>query len=197
MLTTRAAYASGPPPGYAPVTETDSYTLWRRGGGVSDRRPGETGPEPGREGGCEGKPRRVAAFAGPPVVAQASDWSATTIESGDSATTELELDPGDWDISSSTTRPGRLTLRGAGLEVTLPGNLDYRGTAPYWAAGTIAVAAPAPGPVTVTASVERPPFFGRLLGTHSVAHLGALAATRTGGEPAPSTCGDYVDWFIP
>ena len=47
--------------------------------------------------------------------------------------------------------------------------------------------------MTITATVEDPPLAGRLLGAHSVAHLGALAATSA--EPARAGCAGYVDWY--
>ena len=194
VLTTRAAYASGPPPGYRVVAETPSYRLWEAGGLATERRlPGETGPEPGRRAGCEGDPRAVATLARAPVEAPAAAWSATTIESGGSATLRLDLPArGAWDLSLryDSTRP--LAVRAAGLETALPANLDYRGVAPFWDAGRIVVARP--GPVTVTATIAEPPLVGRLLGADSVAHLGDLAATaaRSGRDEG---CAGYVDWY--
>jgi hypothetical protein len=193
VLTTRASYASGPPPGYEPVAETESYVLWERGGRVQARRPGETGEEPGRVGGCSGRAERVASFAAEPVVAAPTEWSAATIEGGEEAVLEVELSRGAWDLSLEydSTRPVSLTA--PGFEATLPGNLDYRGTAPFWSAGTIEAAEP--GTIPITASVERPPPAGRLLGADSVAHLGALAATAARPERTGSECSGYVDWY--
>jgi len=193
VLTTRAAYASGPPPGYDPVAETDSYVLWERGGEVDARRPGETDEEPGRLEGCTGSAERVATFSEPPVLWPATDWTATTIEHGERAEVEIELPPGAWSLSLQydSTRP--LILTAPGFEAALPGNLDYRGTAPFWAAGTVDVREA--GEATIAASVEAPPLAGRLLGADSVAHLGALAATLAGGNRVGSRCRGYVDWY--
>ncbi len=190
VLTTRAAYASGPPPGYRPLAETDSYVLWERAGPVAGRLPGEDDDAPGRLGGCSGQPRRVATFAREPVLA--AEWSDPTVESGDSSITELELARGTWELSLryDATRP--LTLSAPGFERTLPANLDYRGAAPFWAAGTLAVGGDEP--IELTATVERPPLVGRLLGARAVAHLGPLAATATGDVRGPG-CEDYVDWY--
>ncbi len=194
VLTTRAGYASGPPPGYESVTRTDSYELWRKQRSPLDREPGEIDAAPGRAGSCPvKKPRRVSSFAAEPVVADPDDWSRTTVESGESGTVVLDLPAGIWDLSLQydSTRPLTLTDDAARLDETVPGNLDYRGTAPFWPAGRIEIAGGAP--VEITARVERPPLAGRLLGAHSVAHLGSLAATSA--EPARSGCHDYVDWF--
>ena len=67
---------------------------------------------------------------------------------------------------------------------------------------------PRTGPVRFAVAVERPPLAGRLLGTKSQAHLGAIAATRAGpGGPIPGeagrqialsgACGRYLDWYRP
>ena len=194
VLTTRAAYASGPPPGYEPVERTESYELWRKNRSPVGRRPAETGSAPGLIDGCpDEKPRRASSFAADPVVAAEEDWSRTTVESGESGSVVIDLPDGIWNLSLQydSTRPVTLTDDAARLDVTVPANLDYRGTAPFWPAGRIEIAGGAP--VQITARVERPPLTGRLLGAHSVAHLGALAATSA--EPARDGCRGYVDWF--
>jgi hypothetical protein len=200
-LTTRAAYASGPPPGYRIVARTDSYLLWAKQKGLSPigREPAEFGPEPGRFGGCpETKPAQLAAFSEAPVVFPEEDWNKSTIENGSPATLDLELPRGAWDLSVQydATRPVTLSGPDAGYETTLPGNLDYRGSAPYWPAGTIEI--PNGEPIRIIASVEQPPLAGRLMGAHSVAHVGSVVATGAvdGRSPRP-TCNDYVDWYIP
>jgi hypothetical protein len=102
-----------------------------------------------------------------------------------------------------------VSLSAPGLEATLPANLDYRGVSPYWPAGGIEVRRP--GAVRIAAGVDSPPLTGRILGAGSVAHLGAIAATRVredyvegvppphpglGGRivPRAAACGDYGDW---
>ena len=213
VVTTRAAYASGPPPGYRVVQVTPSYVLWRRFGPVGDRFPAERGPAPGRVLGCsEGeRPRgRAAIFAAKPLRVDPSGWSSETIHDGSPAGIELDLPAGSWGISLAydSTRPVTLTAEGTAF-AELPGNLDFRGPAPYWPAGEIEVDRPTR--VRIEASVERPPTIGRLLGASSVAHLGAIAASpaATGyvdaerplpgtGErlrPAARVCDAYVDWL--
>ena len=189
VLTTKAEYASGPPPGYRVAASTDSYELWEKNGTPLGRVPGESDQAPGRTDACPPqRPALASSFAAEPVVAD--DWSSATVESGDSATIALDLPPGDWDLSLQydATRP--VTLTAPGFHTTLPGNLDYRGTAPYWPADTVESDG---GAVAITATVEDPPLAGRLLGAHSVAHLGAIAATST--EHPRAGCDGYVDWF--
>jgi hypothetical protein len=214
VLTTRAAYASGPPPGYRVIARTRSYLLWERRMPPLGRRPAERDPEPGRLGGCPRRvPSRIAAFRDAPVVAPASDWTHARLENDGPASIELDLPSGGWSLSLQydSTRPVTLSSPDVpGFSETVPGNLDYRGAAPFWPAGRID--APDGAPVRISASVERPPLAGRLLGAHSVAHLGAIAATRPGdprvgralepvppsrlGVPPPPSCGDYVDWYV-
>jgi hypothetical protein len=212
VITTRAAYASGPPPSYEPILETDSYVLWEAPGGPVRRQPVERGPEPGATVRCEAAPglTPTAVFAARPLRAESSEWSpSATIESGASASVPLDLPPGRWAISLQydSTRP--VTLTAPGLEHTVPANLDYRGVIPYWRAGEINV--DRGGATTLEATVDSPPLPGRLLGTDSVAHLGSVAATRAGpsyveGVPPPHpglgerivplarACGHYGDW---
>ena len=195
VLTTRAAYASGPPPSYEPIAETESYVLWEKRGPVGDRRPGETGPEPGRLGGCDPPVDRAAVLPAPPVVA--GEWTSTTVEDGAPGAIEIRLPPGAWELSLQydSTRP--LTLSAPGFEVELPANLDYRGTAPFWHAGAIELDRETT--VAITAEVERPPLAGRVLGASSVAHLGRIAATPAADAAIlrhRSACRGYVDWYV-
>lgn len=220
VVTTRAPYASGPPPGYEPVQVTASYVLWRSGD-LRQREPVERGDEPGTTLGCSHAVSRLLGAARPfirapvavvdqePVLSEAA-WSPSPTLEGDSASSiTLELPHGRWQLSLQydSTRP--VSLSAPGLMQALPGNLDYRGVAPFWPAGEIRV--PESGPVRFTAAVERVPLAGRLLGAHSVGHLGRLAATPAGrgyvdgveppypGEserlvPYVDACGKYSDW---
>ena len=208
VTTTRAAYASGPPQSYRFVAETDSYVLWQAGP-VGPRVPAETGPEPTGPLDCRpGRPFTGGVEAPRSTVrAETFSWApSATIEGDSPASIELSLRAGRHHLSLQydATRP--VTLSAPGFHATLPGNLDYRGTAPFWPAGTIRLAEP--GTVAIEAGVEDPPAVGRFLRAESVAHLGALVATSTtGGDvhsaaPYPGAgqdsglvrCGDDADW---
>ncbi|MGH2952949.1 MAG: hypothetical protein ACRDK9_02860 [Solirubrobacterales bacterium] len=195
VLATRAAYASGPPPAYEAIAATDTYVLWEKSGPVGGRRPGETDAQPGRTPGCEPPVERVATFPRPPVVA--ADWSTSTVEDGAPATIELRLPAGEWELSLQYDAIRPLTLSADSFRAELPGNLDYRGATPFFAAGDIEV--DRARTVTFTAAVERPPLAGRLLGSNSVAHLGTLAATAAAGtvDERARACRRYVDWYEP
>jgi hypothetical protein len=215
VITTRAAYASGPPPGYGVVRRTDDYALWKRGGRVGDRRTLAEGAQPGAPLDCgSGEGGRLAreggtasVFGRAPAIGAAGEWSpAATIENGATATQALRLSAGTWEISLQYDATQELSVAGPGLDATLPANLDYRGSLPYFPVGTVRV--DRSGPVALSVSVERPPLAGRLLHADSIAHLGAIAATQAGdGGPLPGegertvplarACGGYVDWYEP
>ena len=206
VLTTRAGYASGPSPGYEPIAETESYVLWRQDKPPTGRNPVENDPAPSATLRCtRGEANEEAALMlAKPVLAPATSWSSTTVESGSVASIAVDLPPGQWDVSLQydSTRP--VTITGAGISATLPGNLDYRGAVPFWPAGRLE--ADSRGS-TFTIEVEEPPLAGRLMGAHSVAHLGALAFTAQGVDvlpgagagPAPPrlACGHEADWTAP
>jgi hypothetical protein len=200
VLTTRAGYASGAPPDYEVIFETPSYILWEKSGPVARRVPAEDGPEPGAALDCEREPEGTAAvFRREPLVFPAGDWSSTTVESGSTASIEVDVPRGVWDVSLryDSTRSLTLTASVGAYETTLPGNLDYRGTGPFWDAGQLA--SDGIRSLRIDASVSEPPAAGRLLGAHSVAHLGDVALTRFGPErevAAGKACDKYADWLV-
>jgi hypothetical protein len=186
VITTRAAYASGHPPAFVVVRETESYALWKRLGSAGGRRTAAEGREPGAILRCVPRRRGLAAVVSPPPV-----------RSGPGADAALRLTPGRWDLSIQydATRP--LRVQAPGLDATLPANLDFRGPGPFWPVGTLTVKDA--GPVKITTTAERPPLAGRLIGAKSLAHVGAIAATPvTGARPVllNRACGEYVDWYV-
>ena len=76
MITTRAAYASGPPAAFEPLRETSDFVLWKRAGPVGERRTLAEGDRPGALLDCSGPHgRRIAGgrgmatvFTAPPVI---------------------------------------------------------------------------------------------------------------------------------
>ncbi len=213
VITTRGAFASGPPPWLRLVRTTPSFALWKRVGRLSPRRTLAEGEDPGTDLRCS-TPNggRLAASAGTATVfdrrpVSSARWRPDpTVSDGSLATAALHLTRGRWQLSLQydATRDVRVTA--PGFDAKIPANLDYRGSTPYYRVpGELTVRRA--GPVRVALSVERPPLAGRLLGATSVAHLGAIAATPSGrgsrgapgdGEaaiPLSRSCGRYLDWY--
>jgi hypothetical protein len=210
VITTRAAYASGPPPTFEPVRETPDFVLWKRTGPAGPRRVLDEGDDPGVKLQCSGgrrppAPGRAHVFARPPVIG--GTWSpGSTVEAGSPVTQTLELPSGRWEISIQYDATQPIRVSAPGFSETLPANLDYRGSVPYFPVGRLSVGSR--GPVRFTVAVEDPPFLGRVLGTKAQTHLGAIAASPAGaGGPIPGeaersvplehACGSYLDWFAP
>jgi hypothetical protein len=191
------------------VRVTPSFVLWKRTDQHPpiDRQVLAEGDHPGRtlryvfDRGSPGGSATI--FPRKPITG--SNWSAgPTVESGSTTSQTLRVPAGTWNVSIQYDASRPLDVSAPGLTSTgVPANLDYRGTTPYYAAGTLE--ASRSGPVTFTVGVEDPPLIGRLLGANSVAHLGSLALTPFGGEVGPGAgervipvkraVGRYVDWF--
>ncbi len=218
VITTRGAFASGPPPWLEPARETPSFVLWTVEGRPSpDRRVLAEGDQPGAILRCPPRrPLRGAATVFPSRPITGADWSAgPTVESGSITSQTLAVPAGRWNVSIQYDASRPLEISAPGFDGReIPANLDYRGTTPYYAAGTLTVekTVDQSGPVRFDVGVQDPPLGGRLLGAHAVAHLGSLALTpagggQDGGDPRPgsgeralalrSACGAYVDWFRP
>jgi hypothetical protein len=217
VLTTSAAFNSQAPPEFSEAERSGNFVLWERNAPA---------PEPGRPGSrrtlleplypgavldCSGPRNQVvreldgsaSALAKQPVIGEEWERSPEITEAAP-ATETLELTPGRWEISIqyASTQDLRLTAPAPGLDVTLDANLLFRGPSPFYPAGTIEVPQSRRGdgvPIEFTASVDRPPLAGRLLGTESRAYLGTIAAMPTeraaGGLPLSQACGLYVDWY--
>jgi hypothetical protein len=212
VITTRGGFASGPPPWLRLVRTTPSFALWRRVGPLTPRRTLHEGADPGATLDCRtplggrlaGATGAATVFARRPV--RSARWRpGPTVEDGSPATATVRLPAGRWAISLQYDATRDVHVTAPGLDATIPANLDYRGSTPYYRAGEMTVANG--GPLRFTVSVERPPLVGRLLGAASVAHLGAIAATPVGrsarGVPGDgesrialrAACGRYVDWY--
>jgi hypothetical protein len=204
VLTTNAAEQSEAAPGFEPALETEDFTLWHRTGATGDRRTLLEPLYPGANLDCTGPNGPLAevggtarVFSREPFVSRA--WSPDPdITDATTASLDLPLGPGRWEISIQYASTQTLHVRAPGFDRALRANLLFRGPSPYYRAGTIAIAEGA-GPVRLTVTVDRPPLAGRLLGTESRAYLGTLAATPAEPErqtvPLGAACGRYLDTY--
>lgn len=213
VITTRGAFASGPPSWLRLVRTTPSFALWKRAEPLSLRRTLAEGPDPGTVLDCSPPPgRRLSRSRGTARVfvrepLASGRWTPRpTIHDGTPATATLSLPNGRWQLSLQYDASQDVDVTAPGFEGTLPANLDYRGSTPYYRVPGILTVRRG-GKTRITVSVEPPPVAGRLLGASSVAHLGTVAATPAGTSPrgAPgdgeahvalaAACGRYVDWY--
>jgi hypothetical protein len=213
VITSAAAYQSRPSFNLRPAARTADFILWRRAGITPPRSIIEPAQAPGAVLDCSSnRGRRILAAGGTaatlptPVVGRRTAWSAQPFTSGKSATQTLRVPAGRWDVSLQYVSSTPLEIRGPGLSLHLPANLERLSN--YWPAGTLVQ--PRGGPLTIRVTTGYPGAVGRLLGaparTRALgptdhAPLGALALTRAGARPRivplRQACGRYVDWYRP
>ena len=207
VITTNAAYASTPPPGFDAVRSTPSYTLWMRQRQIPAQALIEPPDEPGALLPCGSDDPGLADQQGSatvlpePVVGPQSEWRpGSSFELGESATQTMRLDPGRWEISLQYHSPVGLTLDGPGLHEELPASLDgMYGFAPgegqFWPAGSIEL--DRAGPIRFTVRPRDVTWLGRVLAAERTSWVGAIALTRPDGPravPLHDACG-YVDRY--
>ena len=140
VLTTRAAYASGPPPGYEPIARTPSYRSGSRGAHRSVASRARPTPSPVATRDAIHANRRAR-----PWRPSRGHRSSTRLgarrrsRAGARRRSSSSLPAGTWDLSLQydSTRP--LSLSAPGFDHQLAGNLDYRGAVPYFPAGRVEV----------------------------------------------------------
>jgi len=206
VVTARTAFASQAPPNFRLAAQTPQYQLWRRTGPTPTRSVLAEEGRPGATLDCTKLRSRhgVAHVIPAPVVSGPTAWSSDVRGAGDSASQQLKLPRGRWDISLQYASRQPVSVTTAGARGTLPANLARMG--PFFTAGT--VTSDGRTPITVTASIAKLPAFGRLLGSSGNTRaldslnnrpLGAIAATRVdvSGRTLPlrRACGRYVDWY--
>jgi hypothetical protein len=210
VVTSHSTFVSQPPPNWKVVRATPQYELWQRLRPTPPRsvlaeggRPGATLDCTTSQGRALSRRRGVAHVVTEPVLGPPTAWSSDVLGAGGSASQQLKLPRGIWDLSLQYASRQDVTVSGTGFLTTLPANLARMG--PFFAAGS--VQSDGHTPVTVTASIAKLPAFGRLLGSKGHTHaldsldsrpLGALAAVRRGGGatvPLRKACGRYVDWY--
>jgi hypothetical protein len=209
-VTPSAPYQSRPPPGWRLVESTDSYRLYRR----QSRTPRIVSPaeeaRPGRVFRCK-NPKFIAllgrggtAVVWPrPVIAKRLYWEPSSeLAPGESASQEVKLPPGDWDLSlqyaSPVTgirieAPGLSTDLPAGVEATIPFRPQE---GPFWSVGRVHSDG---GAVSFTVTADTLNRVQRLLGVDAPASIGNLTAVNGQGvrtTPVASACQLYVDHII-
>jgi hypothetical protein len=211
VVTSRSPFVSQVPSNFHLDKSTAQYQLWEREGPTPPRsvidtpgRPGATLDCTTADGRALSRKRGTAHVIPEPVVALPTSWSTDVKGAGDSATQQLKLPRGSWDLSIQYVSREPVTVSGPGFSAKLPGNLARLG--PYFFVGR--VTSDGTTPVTIGAKVAELGTFGKLMGAkgHTRAldsfengTLGGLAATRADQRgvdvPLRRACGRYVDWY--
>ena len=223
-VTTSAIYQSQAPPGWALVDSTQSYELWRRTGTTppisilyEEARPGRVfrcnksklAPFR-REGGVAltWQPRSVIAkrlywkAAHANGVLLEGDHIDNQLAPGETASQQIRLPPGRWELSLQYVSPVTgVEVRAPGLDVHLPSGVDaaipYRpDQGPYWPVGTVSSRG---GPITVSVRADDVNWFQSLMGVDAPAVVGNLTAVNPDGfvtVPTASACSLFVDHLI-
>ena len=215
VITTRAAYASGPPPAFEPLRETPDFVLWKRrpGGRAAHARRGR--PSPGarsiarrRPGAARAARRHATVFAAPPVDRRRLVAELHGRERLARRSQALDPAAGRWEISIQydATRPAARHRSGARRDAARRTSTTAARcrTTP---SGELAVAPPRPDPVH---GQRRAPAAGwAACWARSRWPISARSrpARPGAGGPIPGEaerrvplshgCGRYVDWYRP
>jgi hypothetical protein len=195
VITTRTAAQSQPPANFKLVGASPSYEVFHRIGPTPGRRVLAESGHPGATLNCAtalgrllSRSRGIAAVRGAPV------YAATPIlRPGQSAHVVLHLAPGRWQLSLPYLSPQAVSVRGAGLAVTLPANLDRPGS--LWPVGAVKSTG---APLTLILTIAEPGLMSSLEPVTLYFDPQPLVAVPDAAEatiPLRAACGRYVDWF--
>lgn len=194
VIAPRDAASSAVPDGLRLQRRTGTFDLYRRVGRVPDRRVLREGDQPGAILRCSTRAgRRVLRAGGLAGIREAPVGVALpTLEPGASASVELPLTRGRWDLVMPYVSARPLTVEVRGETRKLPANLDRPGV--RLPVGTVDVTEQ--GPLRVTVSSDETPATPRAATAYPTAAIAVRRGTaRT--VPVAEACGKYVDWLSP
>lgn len=192
VITPRDAAGSEAPAQMRLARLTKSYALWRRVGHVPPRGILGEGPNAAALLNCKSAAGRAILRSAKVAAIRpySSGVNVPPLAPGTSVTVTLPLVAGTWDLESPYLSPLPLEVRAAGLNATLPGNLERPG--PRWPIGRITLTHPEA--VRVTYRLRK----HWLTPASDVATPTELIATLSGAErtvPIHQACGQLVDWY--
>ena len=204
-ITTAAAYASTPPPSFAEVAREGEYVLWERDGETPSTRVLDEGGDPGTELTCnlQNEEGETTILPFPGEIEQSQWQPGFVIHAPGSASAEVSLSPGEWELSVQYHSQVPLSVfvddeKVAELEPSLEGfYLTSAGRGAFWPAGEVEIES---SPVEVRVEAAEPSGLQELLGVKRTAWIGKLALTRSGGAETVTfneACNDYVDHYLP
>ena len=195
VITTRDAAASAPPPQLRLVWTTHDYALWHRVGTVRPRSTLAEGDMSGAVLDCGAPAGRAVLRSGGVAAVRAlpAVLPGVVVGPGATASVQLPLGRGRWDLSTAYTSADGLWVSAPGFRATLVPNLDNVG--PRWPIGRLTVRTNRPTTMSFEAAADPLFALGRPAGT-----LTSIVATPVEPEPVVpvrQACGKYVDWYRP
>jgi hypothetical protein len=195
VITTRTGAQSQPPANFHLVGVSPSYEVFRRVGPTPVRRVLPEAGHPGATLDCAtaagrliSRQRGVAAVRAAPVAV------AVGLQlPGQSQQVQLRLARGRWQLSLPYVSSQAVLVRGGGLNLRLPPNLDRPGS--LWPAGTVTSTGV---PIILTLTVADPGvlFSGDPPAQYFIPQpLVAVPDTPERIIPLHAACGRYVDWY--
>ena len=195
VVTTRTEDQSEPPPNFRLVATSPSYEVFQRVGPTVPRRVLAEAGQPGARLDCRtGVGRRLATSRGVAAIRDAPRVTAmATLVPGASEDVVLRLPAGRWSLSLPFTSPQAIVVRGPGLDVTLPPNLDRPGS--VWPVGNMFSTGT---PITLKFAMQHSGLLSSASPITQYFTPQALVATRPAADqivPPREACGRYVDWY--
>lgn len=192
VITTRTSAQSEPPANFHLVGASRSYEVWQRVGPTQPRLVLAESGQPGATLDCHtAVGRRLSRQRGVARVRLAPHYfNVAPMSPGDSEPVVLNLPAGAWELGLPFTSAQAVTVRGDGLDVWLPPNLDRLGE--IWPVGSLHTTG---APVTLRLTVANPAPIASGAHVFDPEPLIAvpLASPRT--VPLRAACGRYVDWY--
>lgn len=194
VITTRDAAGSQAPEGMILTRASRSYDLWRREADIAPRDTLDEGSAAAAVLDCATAAGSAIARHGGVAAVRAPtlETPVPPLGPGGTVTVTLVLPAGRWELETPYLSPLPLRVTVAGVETTLPANLERPG--PRWPIGQVDLARAAR--VAATFHLED----NWLAPETDVGVPGELLATPAGGEhliPLSQACGKLVDWYRP
>lgn len=196
VITTRTAAQSEPPPNFQLVGTSESYEVWHRVGPTQPFfvLPGESG-HPGAILDCSARSGRAVShqrgFARIRPVPHY--YPLGPLAPGHSESAVIRLPTGDWSLSLPFLSAQDVTVRGGGLDVRVPPNLDRPGS--IWPVGQIRSTG---APITLMLTMSHPALISSeapVSQYFTPQDLVAVPAMADQTIPLRAACGRYVDWY--
>jgi hypothetical protein len=192
VITTRTSAQSEPPPNFHRVGASRSYEVWKRVGPTQPRRVLAESGQFGATLDCHtAAGRRISREPGVARVRPRPRYMPVpALQPGQTGTAILRLPAGVWDLSVPFLSQQAVTVRGGGLDVRLPPNLDRPGE--IWPLGRVRSTGAA---ITLTLTMADPAPISSTAQFFTPQQLVAVSAVPPQTVPLRAACGRYVDWY--